>query len=83
MLLDILNISKLLSNVLRSVSDNTVELAWVLYLFIATVVIYAQFGLQYFEPEFTYDDGSDGVGCHSVVSCSFLIFYKGAWFIQA
>jgi hypothetical protein len=80
MLMDIMNNSKVLGDVLRSVTDNIVALGWVLYLFIVTVVIYAQFGLENFEDFFLYDgdtDDGDERGCHSVVSCFWLIFYHG------
>ena len=80
MLMDIMNNSKVLGDVSRSVTDNIVALGWVLYLFIVTVVIYAQFGLEFFEDYFLYDgdtDDADERGCHSVVSCIFLIFYHG------
>ena len=75
-----MNNSKVLGDVLRSVTDNIVALGWVLYLFIVTVVIYAQFGLENFEDFFLYDgdtDDGDERGCHSVVSCFWLIFYHG------
>jgi hypothetical protein len=37
----------------------------------------AQFGLAYFEDWFVYGDDDSASGCHSVVACFFLIFYKG------
>ena len=80
MLMDIMNNSHVLANVARSVTDNIVPLGWVFYLFICTVIIYAQFGLKYFEDWFVYDgeaDDEESIGCHSVVSCFFLIFYLG------
>ena len=42
MLMDIMNNSKTLANITRSMTDNLGALGWVLYLFISTVVIYAQ-----------------------------------------
>ena len=42
MLMDIMNNSKDLANIARSVTDNMGALGWVFYLFICTVVIYAQ-----------------------------------------
>jgi len=78
MLLDVLNISKTLSFIIRSISDNTSSLCWVFYLFTCTVAIYAQFGLRYFEEFFAYgDDDSLRAGCHSTLSCFILIFYHG------
>jgi hypothetical protein len=77
MLLDILNMSSTLANILRSVTDNLLALGLVLYLIICSVIIYAQFGLQNFEEWFTYGGDDDTVqrGCHSAVGCAFLIFY--------
>jgi len=78
MLLDILNLSASLGHVVRSVTDNGASLGLVLYLIIAVVIIYAQFGLEYFEDWFVYDgeaDDEEARGCHSAVSCAFLIFY--------
>jgi hypothetical protein len=80
MLMDIMNNSRILANVARSVTDNMLALGLVFYLFVCTVAIYAQFGLEYFEDWFIYDpdaDDGDSVGCHSVVSCFVLIFYLG------
>ena len=42
MLMDIMNNSSVLANIARSVTDNLGELGWVFYLFVCTVVIYAQ-----------------------------------------
>jgi hypothetical protein len=80
MLMDIMNNSRVLANVARSVTDNLTALGLVFYLFICTVAIYAQFGLEYFEDWFVYDPDADddgAPGCHSVVSCFVLIFYNG------
>ena len=88
MLLDIANNSQQLALIGRSVTDNAMSLGWVVYVFIVVNIIYAQFGLEYFEDFFTYDPDETFVnaetgeeepaqGCHSVVSCFFLLFYKG------
>jgi hypothetical protein len=80
MLMDIMNNSAVLADIARSVTDNIAALGLVFYLFICTVAIYAQFGLEYFEDWFVYDgdaDDEEAVGCHSVVSCFVLIFYNG------
>jgi len=78
MLLDVMNNSAVLANVIRSVSDSAVCLAWVFYLFVVTVIIYAAFGLHSFRDDFmtipTDDDGYSN--CNSVISCFFLIFYQ-------
>ena len=77
MLIDILNNSKMLANIIRSVTDNMVALGWVLYLFIITVVIYAQFGLESFQEAFS-NGNDDGAGsCKSVIGCVIQIFYQG------
>ena len=82
MLLDIVNSSKELARIVRTITDNASALVWIFYLFIITAVIYAQLGLEQFEDWFAYDvdalDSTEGAnGCHSVVSCFFLLFYKG------
>ena len=79
MLLDVLNMSSTLSNILRSVTDNLLPLGLVLYLIICAVIIYAQFGLQNFEEHFSYgidDDEGQSRRCGSAISCAFLIIYK-------
>jgi hypothetical protein len=78
MLLDILNLSATLGQITRSVTDNGTSLGLVLYLIIALVIIYAQFGLENFEEWFVYDgeaDDEESKGCHSAVSCALLMFY--------
>jgi len=80
MLLDIMNNSSVLGDIIKSITVPAFQLALVFYLFIVTVIIYAQFGLEFFEDWFVYDgDADDGEarGCHSVVSCFWLILYKG------
>jgi len=80
MLLDIVNNSSVLQDIVRSITAPAQQLAVVFYTFVITVVIYAQFGVVYFEDWFVYDgdaDDGDSRGCHSVVSCFWLIFYHG------
>jgi len=86
MLLDVVNISPTIQNLVRSVTKPAPQLAIVAYLFVIMVIIYASFGLEFFENYFIYDadyedDATDEDpnprGCHSVVSCAWLILYKG------
>ena len=50
----------------------------VFYLFIITFIIYATYGLESFEDLFTYgNDEIEEDGCHSVISCFWLIFWTG------
>jgi len=80
MLLDIMNNSTVLGNIIKSITVPAFQLALVFYLFVITVIIYAQFGLEFFEEWFVYDADADDdspPGCHSVVSCFWLILYKG------
>ena len=49
------------------------------FLKVVFVIIFASFGLDLFESQFTYgtDDSDDNpLGCHSVMSCSWLIMYR-------
>lgn len=80
MLLDIFSNSRILANISKAVTDNMLAFGLIFYVFVCTVAIYAQFGLEYFENWFTYDgdtDDAESVGCHSAVSCFVLIFYHG------
>jgi hypothetical protein len=89
MLLDIFNISPVVSNIIKCITKPAVELGVVGYLFIITLIIYATFGLEHFP---TYlkigDDDTLGSGkdksaegrsgaCHSVISC-FMAFVQRA-----
>lgn len=44
MLLDIFNNSESVGNIVRSVSLRATEILWVFYVFLITIVIYAQYG---------------------------------------
>jgi len=80
MLLDVVNISPTVQNLVKSVTVPARALGIVMYLFIVMVVIYSSFALELFEDHFTYgvDDEADNPrGCHSVVGCSWLILYRG------
>ena len=87
MLLDVVNISPTIQSLVKSVTTPGTQLGIVAYLFVIMVVIFASFGLQLFESDFIYDefyedDADDQTdanprGCHSVVSCAWLIMYRG------
>lgn len=68
-------------DIVKSVTKPATQLGIVAYTFVITVVIYAQFGLRVFEDTFVYDPDADdenpSPGCHSVVSCFWLILYQG------
>lgn len=69
MLLDIMNNSIMLGNILKCIFIPGTRLLMVMYLLIATSVLYAQFGLVHFEQENWAD-------CHSAMSCFWLTLYK-------
>ena len=48
MLLDIVNISPIILDIINSIKSSGTSLAWVLYLFVITNVIYASWGMVYF-----------------------------------
>ena len=50
-----MNNSKILGDIITSITRPATELGLVLYVIIITVVIYAQFGLEYFEDWFHFD----------------------------
>jgi hypothetical protein len=87
MLLDVVNISPTIQSLVKSVTKPAPQLGIVAYLFVIMVIIFASFGLDYFEDFFIYDSdydddaddltGPNPYGCHSVVACFWLIMYKG------
>ena len=74
------NIVPIMGEILKSITVPGIKLLSVVYLFIMTIYIYAAFGLQAFEGDFDYakdDDQDDNNGCHSTMSCFWLIAYQG------
>jgi hypothetical protein len=51
MLLDIVNISPVIMDIIESIKSSSSSLAWILYLFIVTNVIYASWGMVYFSEQ--------------------------------
>jgi hypothetical protein len=75
MLFDIFNNSRVLGGILQSMTRPMEKLGLVFYTLICTTVIYAQFGLEYFEDWFKFGSTPDK-GCHSAVGCFWLILYQ-------
>lgn len=75
MLMDVMNNSPVMQDIIKCVTVPGTQLASVFYLFIVTAVIYSQFGLQHFEENFSFGD-DDGHGCHSAVACFWLIMHN-------
>jgi hypothetical protein len=76
----VFNIVPIMGEILKSITIPGAKLLSVLFLFVITIYIYAAFGLDYFEGEFDYakdDDNDDNLGCHSTMSCFWLIAYQG------
>jgi len=79
MLLDVLNISKTLSFIIRSMTDNTSSLCWVFYLFSCTVAIYTQFGKALVPISFCrlfFLKTFFGIWVHAVVFHLFMYLFK-------
>jgi hypothetical protein len=76
MLLDILNNSIRLQKIVTCVSNPARQLIMIFILCLITSVVYAQFGLRYFEDDFTGNGTAGEHECHSAISCFWLIFYK-------
>jgi hypothetical protein len=55
MLLDVVNISPTVQNLVKSVTKPAPQLAIVGYLFVIMVIIFASFGLEFFENYFIYE----------------------------
>ena len=75
MLFDIFNNSRVLGGILQSMMRPIEKLGLVFYILICTTVVYAQFGLEYFEDWFKFGSTPDK-GCHSAVGCFWLILYQ-------
>lgn len=76
MLLDIINNSPLLANILKCVTIPRAKLQMVFFLFLVTAAIYAHFAVAHFEGSMTFSPKGEGQDCHSAVSCFWLILYK-------
>lgn len=80
MLLDVVNNSPILTDILKAIRQPMPQLGVVGFAIFVTVVIYATFGLGYFHDVLVfdeYDDEDEVVNCHSVVACIWLLVYKG------
>ena len=75
-LLDIINISPVIADIIKSVTQKKAALGLVLYLFIISVVIFAAFGMahfhKYLQPTYTYYD-EDGVLLEASEECTNLL----------
>ena len=85
-LLDVINISPVIADIIKSVTQKKTALGLVLYLFVISVVIYAAFGMahfhEYMQPTYTYlnDDGTLTEGtkeCSNLLTCSYFFFHEG------
>jgi len=80
--LDVVAISPVIADIIRSVTAPGFALGLVFYLFIITVIIYAAFGMNHFGPSLTVpiysdDDGIPRVQCGSMLQCFYNIFTEG------
>ena len=68
----------MLQDVIKCITKPIAKLGVVFYLFIITFVIFATFGLEYFERDFIYenDTDNDDEGCHSVVACFWSVYHE-------
>ena len=62
MLLDILSINKTLRQTVKSIGTNGNKIVMTIYLFFVTALIYATYGLQFYEEDF-----EDGSTCNSML----------------
>jgi hypothetical protein len=78
-LLDVIVLSPIIADIIRSVTAPGMALVLVFYLFIITIMVYTSFGMRYFHSEFLVPTNDDaGVQkCRSMLSCSYFLFYKG------
>jgi hypothetical protein len=82
-LLDVVIISPVIADIIKSVTSPGKALGLVFYLFCCTVLIFTSFGMTHFDealqtPTYDYDEGSSGrKKCKNALSCFYLIFYHG------
>eukprot|EP00613_Pedinella_sp_CCMP2098_P026412 CAMPEP_0171704950 /NCGR_PEP_ID=MMETSP0991-20121206/12929_1 /TAXON_ID=483369 /ORGANISM="non described non described, Strain CCMP2098" /LENGTH=1839 /DNA_ID=CAMNT_0012294447 /DNA_START=377 /DNA_END=5898 /DNA_ORIENTATION=- len=82
-LLDIILISPVIADIIKSVTAPGTALGLVFYLFCCSVVIFANFGISHFHEALqtsTYDYDVEEPGrstCRTTLSCFYLIFYYG------
>jgi hypothetical protein len=79
MLLDIFNNSATLSDIMRSVTSSGISLGLVFYLFVASCIIYASFGITSFGDQLQVpsadDEDDEDSTCDTTVGCFWFIFY--------
>jgi hypothetical protein len=82
-LLDIILISSVIADIIKSVTSPGTALGLVFYLFCCSVLIFTNFGMSHFHealqaPTYDYDDESSGrQACRTTLSCFYLVFYHG------
>jgi hypothetical protein len=81
-LLDVVFISPVIADIIQSITSPIVALGLVFYLFLVTVLIYASFGMSWFNESmrvktFDYETGLEEVNtCQTLLSCFYFIFYE-------
>jgi inositol 1,4,5-triphosphate receptor type 1 len=81
-LLDVVAISPVIADIIRSVTSPGVALGLVFYLFVITVIIYAAFGMNHFSSSLLVntqsEDGTENqLECGSMLQCFYFIFSNG------
>lgn len=82
-LLDVVIISPVIADIIKSVTTPGKALGLVFYLFCCTVLIFASFGMSHFHdalqaPTYDYETEEESrKRCESTLSCFYLIFYHG------
>jgi hypothetical protein len=80
-LLDVVAISPVIADIIRSVTSPGFALGLVFYLFVITVIIYAAFGMNHFASSLIVPIEQDGEEyeerCNSMLQCFYFIFHSG------
>jgi hypothetical protein len=82
-LLDVVIISPVIADIIKSVTTPGTAMSLVFYLFCCTVLIFASFGLNHFNealqaPTYDNETGEEGsIMCRSALTCFYLMFYHG------
>jgi hypothetical protein len=80
-LLDVVAVSPVIADIIRSVTSPGFALGLVFYLFVITVIIYAAFGMNHFASSLIVPIEQDGEEyeerCNSMLQCFYFIFHSG------
>ena len=76
MLLDIFQMSSILSQIALAIQIPAPAIGMTFYVFLVSAVIYSFWGFQFFFGDFRFDEMDDDLTCERLIDCFLLITYK-------